>query len=330
MPRIFLSNFHFEYELADARFVPTKKLLEINARNALCWTSLAQAGDLIHLPDISISSTIAQQLQLIAPAVEIIIGDNLPHGDSWQAHPWGWTHNIVTLCQKQHWSYSPAPLDAVKKLNSRRLAFELEAESGLQPQPSRLLNSLDELDDFLTSTPIPRLGWMLKGEFGMSGREKIHLRQHPLNPSQRGWLRSQFDASLYVIAEPFLDRIEEVSSHTHVLADGFQMIGIASLHSDPRGQFQSVDWGTLEEKQARQDAYRHVWTTGNVPLYAQQLGYHGYIGIDMMTYRGDNGEIKIRPLQDINARWTMGMIAFTDWLKRSTGGNETIPPTKQC
>jgi hypothetical protein len=40
------------------------------------------------------------------------------------------------------------------------------------------------------------------------------------------------------------------------------------------------------------------------------LGYFGPLGIDAMRYRAADGSIRLRSLQDINARWTMGRLSL--------------------
>ncbi|OYW15327.1 MAG: hypothetical protein B7Z55_15100, partial [Planctomycetales bacterium 12-60-4] len=47
----------------------------------------------------------------------------------------------------------------------------------------------------------------------------------------------------------------------------------------------------------------------------QAAGYFGPVGIDAMWYRDANGKLACRPLQDINARWTMGRLAL-GWRRR--------------
>ena len=42
----------------------------------------------------------------------------------------------------------------------------------------------------------------------------------------------------------------------------------------------------------------------------QSLGYFGPLGIDAAWYRDSDGRLKLRPLQDINARWTMGRLSL--------------------
>jgi hypothetical protein len=41
----------------------------------------------------------------------------------------------------------------------------------------------------------------------------------------------------------------------------------------------------------------------------QAKGYHGPVGIDAMRYRDESGTTKLRLIQEINARWTMGRLA---------------------
>jgi hypothetical protein len=42
----------------------------------------------------------------------------------------------------------------------------------------------------------------------------------------------------------------------------------------------------------------------------QKLGYFGPLGVDAMQYRDDAGRGRLRRLQDINARYTMGRLAL--------------------
>jgi hypothetical protein len=72
----------------------------------------------------------------------------------------------------------------------------------------------------------------------------------------------------------------------------------------------------------------------------QQLGFFGPLGIDVMQYRTHDGELCWRPLQDINARLTMGRAALglrrlltsdeqADWLhlraSSAAGGGSGMP-----
>ncbi len=316
MPRLFLSNFHFEHELADPRFVPTKKLLEINARNARSWLSMATPGDAIALPDVSLSYDIAADMKRQCPGIEIYVGDQLPRGLDWTVIPWGWTPSMARLRDAFQWASNAPHLEAVRNVNSRLFAFDLEQLSGLQPEGSVTVHSLDDLQALLRQPISHPSGWLIKGEFGMSGRERIRVNELALTDSQLGWLRREFASGRSVVVEPFLDCIEEVSFHYDISPDAIHFLAILSLKSDVRGQFESIHVGSEEERAKRKvDWSQALQYTNHAADQARLLGYTGPLGIDAMKYAGSHGDLKIRPLQDINARYTMGRLAFENWVR---------------
>lgn len=50
-------------------------------------------------------------------------------------------------------------------------------------------------------------------------------------------------------------------------------------------------------------------------------GYTGYIGVDMMSYRGDDGTIRLHPAVEINARCTMGVLSMLAYEQYGRGRN---------
>ena len=55
------------------------------------------------------------------------------------------------------------------------------------------------------------------------------------------------------------------------------------------------------------DAVEIGW---KVAQHMREMGYGGLVGIDAMRYRDQFGNEKLRPIQDINARYTMGRLAL--------------------
>jgi hypothetical protein len=51
----------------------------------------------------------------------------------------------------------------------------------------------------------------------------------------------------------------------------------------------------------------------------QRMGYFGPVGIDAARYRNQDGTEFARPLQDINARWTMGCLSL-GWSRLASSG----------
>jgi hypothetical protein len=87
-----------------------------------------------------------------------------------------------------------------------------------------------------------------------------------------------------------------------------QLVGVTVLLVDQSGVYRGSRFGcpasVLEIWQPA------VETAMCVAQKVQQLGHFGPLGIDAMQYRDEAGEIHVRPLQDLNARYTMGRLAL--------------------
>ena len=117
-----------------------------------------------------------------------------------------------------------------------------------------------------------------------------------------------------VFFEPWVESIGEVGVQIEVPHDDEPyIIGWTLMLVDSRGQY-AGSWFKLGRKWASEDE-SHDWGIAadmamKVAKRVQQIGYFGPLGIDAMRYRGRNGSIRLRPLQDINVRWTMGRLSF--------------------
>jgi hypothetical protein len=114
-----------------------------------------------------------------------------------------------------------------------------------------------------------------------------------------------------VFVEPYVERLDEAGLQWEIPRRGRgepRLAGITPLMVDSEGQYRGSLFATdepLEEKWSFA-----VDTTRQVASELQQLGYFGSLGIDAMQYRDAIGNVRIRPLQDVNARWTMGRLSL--------------------
>jgi hypothetical protein len=84
-------------------------------------------------------------------------------------------------------------------------------------------------------------------------------------------------------------------------------VGISQLLTDQHGGYRGSGTNDVEIDPAARETIRHKQRQAAERL--QQAGYFGPAGIDAMIHR--NGEqVAVRPIQDINARWTMGRMAL--------------------
>ena len=96
--------------------------------------------------------------------------------------------------------------------------------------------------------------------------------------------------------------------------------GVTPLLTDERGEYRG-------NRFAVPDDIKSIWsssidTAQQIAQKLQAMGYFGPLGIDAVRYRDRDGKLRLRPLQDINARYTMGRLAlgFRRLLKRGETG----------
>lgn len=322
MPRLFFGNFSFEHELADPHFQPSKTLIEQSAQWGTIWMKQASADDLFWLPSTTpISPAGPTKVKFIATIDELITFLHKAN-THYQFVPWGWSPRALAHYRMLPTCYvdaAPPPLDVVRYGNSRRFAFEMEQQLGSvcidgQMQFHTLttcISTAAELEDWNSRVSASTHSWVIKAEFGMSGRERI-LGQQDLRREQTAWCLKRLAMGQYLFAEPWLKRRDEVGIQWHIEGkDQIRLVGITRLECSPTGQYQSsaplVDPDSIAQWQPAID---HQFT---VVQKLANLGYTGPLGIDAMRYLPldfQNADTALRPFQDINARWTMGRLAL--------------------
>lgn len=340
MPCVFHGNFDFEHELATRSYNQSMRIRRLNAEMTSHLLAIADSGDHLYYS--------------CAPPVDFLNdarSAGFPSVQAWQpgaAHnsnctcvSWGWSRPAFDFATSMGWETDGPCPSAVHTANSRQMSFDMEKqrESGL-PGQSRLV-SLDDLDRIICDCAsiwqiqLSELPWLLKAEFGMSGRERIAGTGTSLEHFQRNWIQRRLKVGECLYFEPRVESLIELSTqwiiHSRSTGDRSQQtsqfLGATELVTDAVGQFlgsiplpgsSTGNWygcetETLSGTQAFYD--RMVADARQVADELQRLGYHGPVGIDAMVYRGPNGQPAIRSIQDINARFTMGRIAL-EWCQR--------------
>jgi len=212
---------------------------------------------------------------------------------------------VALGCQALH-----PPLDVVKKVNSRAFRFTLEQEWDLGLPGAALMTSLDELHSVLRDAGDLPHGWLLKANFGMSGREALRGRGTVLEENPKNWALKRLASGGAIVFEPMVERISEAGVQFEIPQTDSkpELVGITPLLVDRGGVYRGSRLGCPpEEAENWQPA---VEAGMRVALAVQRLGYFGPLGIDAMRYRDAAGNIKLRALQDLNARFTMGRLAL--------------------
>ncbi|MDB5343776.1 MAG: hypothetical protein JWP89_2153 [Schlesneria sp.] len=313
MPRLFVGNFDFEHRLAaPGRQLPAK-LQRLNAELATSWLAIADDGDYLWTPELIDASffegAVANGLPKVIP---IISFDAVP--SRVECVPWGWTDDIRQLCDRHGWICNDPHDHAVRAANSRRLSSGLEQEWRIGLPFSGEATSFDQIERYIA---LQDKGgrWVIKAEFGMSGRERLLGSGIPVG-ADRSWIDKRLNAKGIVFFEPWVKNVTEVGIQIDIPREGEpQLLEAVTMTADDRGQYSGSRLPSLVTEQTHVVLRPSDWGLAiDIALQAarriQSLGYFGPLGIDAMQFRDENEQLHIRSLQDINARWTMGRLSL--------------------
>jgi hypothetical protein len=307
VPRIFVGNFDFEWVLSDHPRTPPASVLRSCAEMAPVWLGIAEQGDSIWTPEPIDDAFFAELAAVGLPRMRCVSTEaDVPAGTV--VCPWGWTEAIRVWAGRQGWAPTAPPPEAVRRGNSRRFSFELETEWGVGLPGATLIHQPRDVADALRKLSGSADRWVMKAEFGMSARERLLGSGGELTAAARAWLRKRL-AHGAVVLEPWVERLAEAGMQFEIPPYGPpRLVGIAPLLTDRAGSYRGSRFGTdpsLEDEWAGA-----ITVCRRAASRLQDLGYFGPAGIDAMRYRAADGAIRVRPLQDINARWTMGRLAL--------------------
>ena len=343
MPRLFYGNYDFEHELADpVGWQAPLVVRRLLAERASAWIALADDGDLIWTPEEIPDSFWNELAEAGLPRVRGVTDLGALAMDNIELVPWGWSRRAVALARltatpsacarsnigrenthadgvgvKQSNVTSPPSEAAVRAGNSRAWSFALEQELDVALPGAARLERLDDLATIVTksaqhwSDRPDEHRWVIKANFGMAARERILGRGVLLSASHQGWLQRRFAADGCVFFEPWLPIREEVGLQFTIpprVVGTPRLEGITPLLTDAQGGYRGSRF-------SRDEAVPEHWQPAvEIALRAaerlQQLGYFGPLGIDAAKHELLTGEVVLRPLQDINARFTMGRLAL--------------------
>ncbi len=120
------------------------------------------------------------------------------------------------------------------------------------------------------------------------------------------------------VIEPFLQRVFDFSVQYEATPSGLQRLAFVQLENDSRGQFQSCVTGA--KFAAPQEVTRFLMSSAlamyekdipeKIKPLLQSAGYTGPVGIDAFVYRNPEGQLQLRPIVEMNPRFTMGRLTW--------------------
>jgi uncharacterized ferritin-like protein (DUF455 family) len=164
---------------------------------------------------------------------------------------------------------------------------------------------------------------VVKEALGLAGHNAIRLWEPNLLDTQRRWMARALEQGHALVVEPWLERAADFSLQLEMTPRGLKRCGYTTLINDSRGQFranraepdhtQRLPSGVIALLSGPRDltARLHALYAGWMRLLEAGLrdaDYLGPVGVDAFVYRAASGECRLKPIVEINPRYTMGRL----------------------
>ncbi len=164
---------------------------------------------------------------------------------------------------------------------------------------------------------------VVKEAIGLAGSNAVRLFKPELLETHRRWMANVLRNGQQLVIEPWLERVMDFSVQLEMTPDGLKHCGYTGLLNDAKGQFQG-NWAESHHHtriparvvalfREPPDISRHL-----LQLYAEifellevelrRADYLGPLGIDAFVYRDAAGATRLKPIVEINPRYTMGRV----------------------
>jgi uncharacterized ferritin-like protein (DUF455 family) len=179
---------------------------------------------------------------------------------------------------------------------------------------------------------------VIKGAIGLAGHNAIRLWETEISEPQRRWIATAVQGGRQLVVEPWLERELDFSAQLEMRPDGLTLCGYTGLLNDLRGQYLG-NWAAPNYARRLQAAVTALFSEPpDIAIRIQHLyagifaaletelrraGYYGPIGIDAFVYRKPNGQPCLKPIVEINPRYTMGRLTI-ELMKRTCPGSNGL------
>jgi hypothetical protein len=299
--RLWYMNADFEAELAEPpgayRRKPTIARRNRRLAPALLWLAAEGDGLLVDepWPDGLRDEAARRGVALVAP--------DAPGAQSHRRFtPWGWTPSAVEAGELAGAEVVPVPHETVVRVNSKVFSHGLERELGVAVEGAALATSLDMLDAAAArACPGASDKWVVKAPFGFAARERVLGRGPRMDPPSAVWAARRFERGETLLFEPWLDVSREYGVQLRV-GERVEVLGVTRMLTNGAG---ATTGYVLGDRVAASHAVELERVAREVGRRLAAEGYWGPANVDALEHAGG-----LRPLLEINARHTMGLVAL--------------------
>jgi len=166
---------------------------------------------------------------------------------------------------------------------------------------------------------------VIKAALGVAGGNALRLFEPQPSTAQIRWLEKALGTRRQLVVEPWMEREVDFSVQLEMTAEGLRLCGYTGLINDARGQFQANTTAPGHAKKipaavlagfpeirdiASQSHALYADIFAGLETELQRAAYRGPLGIDAFVYRETGGRPRLKPVVELNPRYTMGRLTL--------------------
>lgn len=320
MPRIYIFNPENDLALANGgrNYFAPKNVIRLKDLGSFLPFWIADDGDYIacRCHDTSWMEQIRKDFKLHGETFDSIQSDQhiIPS-------PWGWSisavENFIKLGISPETLPSEEYIDNIRRISHRRTSIEINRRLkscgiDIPDLPFEISRETD------IDTARQKTGrFIIKAPWSSSGRgiiDSTSLSDKELKRQIMGIIKHQGSA----IVEKYLDKIHDFamlfkSENGLITYEGISLFFNHRGSSYAGNILGSQDFllSSLTRYVNREHLYRISNRLEEILRDVIGTQYNGFLGVDMMVYRSDDGNTRIAPCIELNLRMTMGAVALS-------------------
>lgn len=160
---------------------------------------------------------------------------------------------------------------------------------------------------------------VLKAPLSSSGRGIQIIRNAKLNTSNKQWISGVLKQQSYLIAEPFLEKLIDLSFQFRVLSDSkIEYLGFSVFETNSNGQYRGTLIHPNFKKIVPNENVSEIMETIGITaeIISRALGksnyatwHRGFLGVDAMIFKHQKS-LMMQPCIEINSRINMGILTM--------------------
>lgn len=319
--KLYIFNPDTDLALANNRenYMPPARVKKMTQELELLPLWYAREGSCIYTPSSS------DNAEFIANAKELFSVEAKPINDVSQLScnknleiiPWGW--NVSLRKQLLNRGIANTHLPTLQELAQYRELSgrdkDTEILHSLQPTKeitAEVINNVEGCREYAHKNP----RCIFKAPWSGSGKGLLWC-WGKYDDKSEGWCQRVIKEQGFVVATPIYEKLQDLALEYYSDGEGnISFIGYSLFTTNTKGAYQGNILQTREQHRKALSQYLSLQELDTaVILLREKLSntygnkYKGYIGVDMIICRMNNGKIALHPCVEINMRMNMGVLS---------------------